>query len=182
MAAPTTAELTQGDLVASALQLVRGALTAAGMLAGDEVGRDGVNGQPAGPFSAGWLFAGHDADGNPLRKVAGTGLSAVTIHDRNSWASNLHNSQQFPQLLVAIHSDCARDEMGNIAARDADMRCKRIAKAVSRALHDSGNTNHEWPLGVWVNSSHVVQQLSITDIPDSDGAVRGVLRVNVALG
>jgi hypothetical protein len=181
MAAPTTAELTAGDLQASALQRLRTALTAAGLI-GDEVGRDGSGGQPSGPFSDGWLFAGFDNDGNPLRRVEGTGLSAITIQSRDSWAVNEHNTQEFPVLVVSIYTDCLRDGMGNVASRDADMRCRRIAKVVRSTFHLPAGPNGDWPGGVRVTSSLSVQDLSLMDIPDSDGAVRGVLRFHLALG
>jgi hypothetical protein len=169
-----------GDVVASARVRLVGALVAANLV-GPVVGADGVGTQPVGPYSDAWVFPAAEEDGRPLRAVESTGLTAVTLHVKDEWGANVHNTMHFPVLTVLIFADCSRDPEGNPTARDAELRCKAVAKVIDKTLHDPANVNHDWPLGLRVHSClRESMGLTIMDIPNGDGAVRGQLRYDVA--
>lgn len=173
-------DLLQGDLVASVRVRLLDALVAANLIP-TVVGADGQAGQPTGPYSDGWVFPAANEDGDPLRMVEGTGKAAITLHAKDEWGANTHNTMHFPVLTVLIFADSSRNADGQPAARDAELRCKAVARVVDKLLHDSANASHDWPLGLRVHSClRESMGLVIMDVPKGDGVVRGQLRYDVA--
>lgn len=160
-------------------------------LIGTDVGTD--TGQtslfPDQVYADGWVFQGISVDGRPARDPQSTGTSSVTLNCRTGWTSaNDHNTARFPQLLVFIFSDLTRPTSGNgmIQARDAEQRCSRIAEVIENLFHDPanklgflGSVADFPPYGVFIHKSVQAGQLSIVDVANSDGVVKGELRFNL---
>lgn len=177
-------DLLDGDLVASARVRVIQALAddqASVAKASPWVGVDGQGDQPPGPYTDWWVFSGFDSEGNPFRNVEGTGLCAIVLLSRGQWATNRHNTARFPVLQVAVYADCSRDGAGNVAARDATLRCNVVAKLLRDTFHDASNGTHDWPNGLRVHSCVLQNDLSVTDVPKGDGVVRGLMTFEVAV-
>lgn len=154
---------------------------------GGLVGQDGIDGMPNGPYSEAWVFPGLDNDGKPLRPVEGTNKCSIVVTDRDHWGTNQHNTMIMPLLRVHIFADTIRDENGNPTGRFADLRCKALARVVDKAFHDPANITHVWNEGMPEELSIIAAVrssgggLNITDIPDQDFAVRGVLNYELSL-
>lgn len=166
--------LLEGDLVSSARAKL---MTAAASLIGTLIGKDATG----DPFSDGWIFAGADQEGRPYRDPAATGKCAVVLTEAAPWGTNAHNTARMPSLQVQIYCDPSRDANGNIAARDERLKCRKIAKTVHRCFHDAANRDHSWPNNLLVVSSTCSSDLSITDVPNSDGICRGTLVFSIQL-
>lgn len=169
--------LLEGDLVSSARQKLLTALTDAGLI-GTVVGKDATG----GTWASGWVFSDSGNDLSPSRSIAATGKAAVVVSSRSAWGSNNHNTARFPVLQILIYADPTRvPNSPSRAAEDADLKAKAIAKVVRKTFHDAANEDHNWPLGVQVISSVAAGDLELTDIPNSDYAVRGIQRFNLQL-
>lgn len=121
-----------------------------------------------------WVFQGLTDDGRPFRDVEGSGLCCVVLTSRTEWSTNNHNTVRFPRLQVLIYADSSRDETGAHTDRDADIKCKDVAKAVDDCFHMLNTEDeHQWP-GLYVVSCVRSQGLSIMDVPLTEGlTVRG---------
>jgi hypothetical protein len=172
---PIDPTLLQGDIVGSAVEKLQAALLAAGMI-GPLVGVDVA----PGPFTDGWVFAGADNDNRPSKDVTSTGKAALVVSSRSHWTTNVHNTARFPILQVLIFADSTRVAGSTSrAAEDSDLKVKKIAKVVRKCFHDAANADHSWPNDVWVTASVADGDLSIDDVPGSDGVSRGLQRFNL---
>lgn len=154
-------------------------------LIGTDVGRDSMEpGKYSGAFEDGWVFRGVDVANKPERDPSATGTSTVSLAMRDAWGGpNDHNTARFRQLQFTILSDMARptSDNGLIGARDAELRCDRVAKAIVDEFNDVGNQNHWWPNNTYVVSCLLYSDLIIRDVPDMDGLVRGEVRFALVL-
>ena len=148
-------------------------------LIGEDVGLDDAE---EDPWYSGWVFQGLSDTGEPYRQPEGSGMAAVVVSSRGGWASpNQTNTASFPLLQIFVFADCSRDENGNLSARDAESRVRRVAEVVDPLFHDAANRVHSW--GTFpVVSCLRHSELSIRDVPNGDGVVRGELTYEVVLG
>lgn len=166
----------QPDLSSSAVQRIRASANVQALVTAGLIGTDAV-------YPQGWIFQRTHNAPTSYRIVEGTGKACIVVSDRSSWAGpNQHNTARFPALLVEVFADCSRNTKGAVAADDADRRCKQVFNSVDPLFHDAANRDHEWPLGIRVISSLRWAELSIDDVPDGDGSVRGTAIYSVALG
>lgn len=164
------------DLASSAVQRIRADAGFQQLVTVGMVGKDTV-------YSQGWAFQRTQRSPASYRIVEGTGKACVVLSDRTSWAGpNPHNTARFPALLVEVFADCSRNAQGAVIADDADRRCKQVWDRVDKVFHDPSNEVHVWPLGIRVISCVRWSELSIDDVPDGDGSVRGTAYYAVTLG
>lgn len=165
----------QPDLASSAVERVRASSIFQDLVSAGLVGTDSV-------YPAGWVFQRTRRAPATYRNVEGTGKACVVLSDRTSWAGpNQHNTARFPTLLVEVFADASRDSQGNVVADDADRRCKQVWDGLDRIFHDAANVSHVWPLGLKIFSCVRWTELSIDDVPDGDGSVRGTAYYAVQL-
>lgn len=155
-------------------------------LIGTDVGTDSMEGSIySGAFNDGWVMPGVANENKPLRDPEATGTSTVTYHIRGPWTSpNQYNTLEFPMLVFTIFSDQSRISTDNslLHARDAELRCDRVARAIKDEFNDKANRDHNWPNGVYVGRCELFTDLVIRDVPGSDGLVEGDLRFSLQLG
>lgn len=166
-------------LIAARRKLLANASFAA--LIGNDVGRDLDYG---GPFTDGWVFHSPDDEMSPERNARNTGTSSVVMTIRTPWTTpNLHNTLEFPELLIRIYSDATRfDDPSLSVADDGQYRCENVAKAIKNTFNDVANSDHLWPNGVYVVSCVLWNDLRVRDVPDEDGLVMGDLTFALQIG
>lgn len=141
-------------------------------LVGPVVGTDAT-------YGGGWVFQGLTPQGGSVRAVEGTGKASVTLQDRDDWLVPV-TSAQYPLLRVFIWVDCTRDSMGAITARDADAKCRQIWEVVRKVFHDPIGEVENWG-EIYLSSTLVHDNLSIMDVPNGDGSVRGTGSFEIAM-
>lgn len=149
-------------------------------LIGVDVGVDTMDpGRYSGAFSDAWVFRGVGVPNSPERDPSGTGKATVSIGVRDRWGgANDHNTARFPVLQFVVIADMTRptDDNGLIGARDAELRCDRVASAIRAEFHDAANQHHWWTDDVFINTCLCLTDLSIRDVENMDGLVRGDIR------
>lgn len=150
---------------------VPAALISSGLLGSDPTG---------GPYARGWVFSGF-LGGDPYRAVEGSGKCAVVLYQYDTWApaTQMH-TLRYPRLLLAIYADDTRDTLGNPVTHDAEARVESIYAAVNPLFHDPGNRVRFFDR-LRVISTIQGQGLSVMEIPNGDGAVRGTVAYDLTL-
>jgi hypothetical protein len=131
-------------------------------------------------YATGWVFSG-DLTGDPFRAVEGTGKCAVVLYSFDHWApsTQLHTAR-YPRLNVAIYADVSRDAQGNYTGHDAEDKAEAIYEQINPLFHDAANRVHAFD-DLLVVSTLMGNPLSLMDIPDGDGAVRGLVAYDLTL-
>lgn len=144
---------------------------------------DGVIGKDAtgGAYEAGWVFR-DIGDQLPPRPVENTSKAAVLFSHVDHWSAQVrHHTTKFPILTVFLFADATRDPSNlNPIQQDAEHKVRVIWKEIDRLFHDSANKIHVFDQ-LRVVSTVEGSPLSIMDIPDGDGAVRGTVRYDIIL-
>lgn len=159
------------DLASSAVQLLRAYLPFQALVTSGLIGTDAV-------YPQGWVFQRTRNSPSSYRIVEGTGKCAVVLSSRGTWtAPNMHNTAKFPALQVEIFADCTRDSSAAIIAEDADRKCSQVYGVLDSLFHDVGSEtiSSPWPLGFVVASCLRSSELTISDVPEGDGSVRGIV-------
>lgn len=149
-------------------------------LIGVDVGQDSMDPtRYSGAFNDAWVFRGVGVPNSPERDPSGTSKATVSLGFRDRWGgTNDYNTARFPVLQFTILADLTRPATDNglIGARDAELRCDRIASAIYDEFHDAANQHHWWTSSVYVNTCLCYSDLIVRDVPDMDGLVRGEIR------
>ena len=128
----------------------------------------------------GWIFRDVN-DERPPRNVESSGKAAVLFGYWSHWSQQVrHHTTKFPILSVFIYADPTRDAGGSPIAQDAESKVRKVWKEIDRLFHDAANKIHMFDT-LRIVSSVESSPLSILDIPDGDGAVRGTVRYDITL-
>lgn len=139
-----------------------------------ELGKEGVLGFDEHGL---WIFQG-DAGERPFRDPQGTGTSAIVMSADETWASNPHNTAQFPVLQVLIYSDATRAADNTPVRLDQRTKAWNIYEPINRILHDAANEHHDF-FGTPVVSLQTHTSPSVMAVPDTSGMVRLMVRYEV---
>ena len=121
-------------------------------------------------------------------ELEGTGSAMIVLSQRPGLTANQHNTLKFPNLQVEIYVDPPRNAGGNpLHATTPEDRCMAIAEVVDSYLHTVDGHDRTWADPVNGGSVRVLRctrgtDVDITDVPDADGMVRGLMRYEVKLG
>lgn len=125
-------------------------------------------------LASAWLFQGLDDEGRPFRDPEGSGLTTVVLSGRaGEWsAPNRHNTVSFPALQALVYTDSDRNEDGSLALRNADQKCRAVAKVLDQCFHIVRNAPQDqvWP-GMYVHSCVRSSRLSLRDVPTTQSLV-----------
>lgn len=134
------------------------------------LGRDDV-------YDDGWIFRWR-----PYISVEGTGKAAVVLSQRPGQGANVGNTMRFPRLQVEIYVDTPRSAGGQpTSAASAEDACHKIFLELDRYLHLVDGHVHMWS-ELRVLRSTRGTDIDITDVPDADGMVRGLVSYDLSLG
>jgi hypothetical protein len=163
-------------LLPAAYRYVMAQASVQALITDGTIGKDTVG----GAYASGWVFSGSN-DGIPPRNVEGSEQCAILFMSYSHWSSAVrHHSGQFPILTVSIFADPDRDDNDSPIAKNAESKAKRVWDVIDPLFHDPRNVVH-WFDTLPVISTVQGSPLSILDIPDGDGAVRGTARYNLHL-
>lgn len=145
---------------------------------------DGTIGKDAdgGAYDApqGWVFRDINDQRAP-RPIEGTGKASVLFSQFDHWSNQTRfHTSKFPILTVFIFADVTRDGSGSPIAQDAEDKVRRVWREIDRLFHDAANEIHMFDT-LRIVSSVESSPLSILDIPDGDGAVRGTVRYDITI-
>jgi hypothetical protein len=143
------------------------------------IGKD-PDATPNNAYESGWIFRDIN-DQRPPRSVKNTGWASVLLSQYDHWSNQVrHHTTKFPILTVFIFADVTRDGSGSPIAQDAEEKVRRVWKEIDRLFHDAANRIHAFDT-LRIVSSVESSPLSILDVPDGDGAVRGTVRYDITL-
>lgn len=137
-----------------------------------------------------WVFVD-----KPQVKLENTEKALIVISTYRPWAGmNLHNTQEFPTVIVDIYADPTRNSDNSVQIEDAELKIAPIAKIVKRHFHTvnmSGPNGQalQWGTqaqvdanqGQFVSGSHLVDESEATDLPNIQGAQVASYRFGVNL-
>ena len=161
----------------------RYAMADAGLLAlvtAGVIGKD-ADATPNNAYESGWIFRDIN-DQRPPRNVENTGKAAVLFSQVAHWSNQVrHHTTKFPILTVFIFADPTRDASGsNPIAQDAEDKVRRVWREIDRLFHDPANRIHAFDT-LRIVSTVEGSPLSILDVPEGDGMVRGTVRYDIIL-
>lgn len=116
-----------------------------------------------------WVFRGLDETTEPYIIMEGTSASCVLVWIQGGWTgSNMHNTEQFPQLNVEVYTDPQRDYNGNVVSKDVMSVFLPIWDQIDLLLHrpQGGSVMFD---ELRVNSSFRSGEWSIFPYTDTDG-------------
>lgn len=127
-----------------------------------------------------WVFQGSDDD-RPFRDPKGSGRGAIVLTSNQSWGANPHNTAYFPLLTALVYMDVSRKADGTVLAKDGKLRTLGVINRVREVFHDPGNSDHDWPLDLYVYACVAQNGYSILGIPGSDNMHRGSINFEVSI-
>lgn len=138
-----------------------------------------------------WIFLD-----KPEVKIEGTGKSLIVIstYDQTWATSNMHNTMEFPTIMIDIWCDPTRNTDLSVRVEDGEDKMTAIHKLVKKHFHtvDTGNGSGgilQWGTqtqvdnmqGVFVAGSHLVDGPRTNQIANVPGGMMGSTRYGVNL-
>jgi hypothetical protein len=143
------------------------------------IGRDPEK-TPNNAYETGWIFRDVNDQRAP-RAVESTGWASVLFSQSDHWSNQTRfHTSKFPILTVFIFADVTRDGSASPIAQDAEEKVRRVWREIDRLFHDASNRIHMFD-ALRIVSTVESSPLSIMDIPDGDGTVRGTVRYDITL-
>lgn len=132
-----------------------------------------------------WIFANQT-----YAIIKGTGKVGLTLEVRGAWQPpNLHNTMQFPRLVVMANSDPTRDSQGNIVTQDAMSKAAAVLEEVSLRLHRPNNYGWLHSDNTYVRAgklrilkSHKLTEPDYIPVADGDGLLEGQVFYALTVG
>lgn len=121
-------------------------------------------------------------------------LIVVSTYD-DMWASmNMHNTQEFPTIMIDVWADPTRNPDKSVKVDDAEAKITAVHKHILKHFHTvnmsrPGGGMLNWgtqaqvdtKTGIWVNGAHLVEGPRIRDVANVEGAKMGSYRYGVNL-
>lgn len=125
-----------------------------------------------------WIFVDQ-----PEVKIENTQKCLIVLDVYEPWASqNLHNTMEFPTVIVDVWADPTRNPDNSVKVDDAELKIDRINKVLKKHFHTAnlsrpGGGFLQWGTqeqidsgtGVWVNGSHTLDGPRYSEVANVPG-------------
>lgn len=137
-----------------------------------------------------WIFVD-----KPSVQIENSGKSLIVLQAYEPWSNmNMHNTMDFPTVIVDIWADSKRNADNSVQVEDAGLKIDAIHKIVKKHFHTvnlsrPGGGALQWGTqaqitsntGVWVGGSHLIDGPRDGGVPNVAGAAVASYRYGVNL-
>lgn len=121
-------------------------------------------------------------------------LIVVSTYD-DMWAQmNMHNTQEFPTVVIDVWADPTRNPDKSVKVKDAEEKINAVGKLIMKHFHTvnmsrPGGGMLQWGTqtqidngtGIWVSGSHFIDGPRTNRVSNVEGALMGSYRYGVNL-